>query len=245
MAADAPPKTGVNGVSGAGKLAREVSALQASLLGKLHEEMADGDAALFAAAAQKLAEEFGSVTATAVGTLWERDDASAAIAVEEAEHASLYRPGQMRRRLDQLLEGQRRYEQPFALVVFDVEGPGTRGDDGGGGRQTALAVVGAALGESVRLVDETFRLEEDALCVLAPGQDTVGGVQMAERLLRQLDDLERAGGLRIGISAGVVACPEHGSDAERLLRKADEAMWRARAVSQPVGVGVLDALQDR
>jgi diguanylate cyclase (GGDEF)-like protein len=213
-----------------------VSSLQASLLGKLHEEMAGGDAALFVAAAQKLAEEFGSVTATAVGTLWERD--GAVVAADE-EHPSLYRPGQMRRRLDQLLECQRRYEQPFALVVFDVEGPGARDGDAGGGRQTALAVVGAALGESVRLVDETFRLEEDALCVLAPGQDTVGGVQMAERLLRQLDDLERAGGLRIGISAGVVACPEHGNDAGGLLHKADEAMWRARSVGQPVGLGAL------
>lgn len=243
MATDAPTRSGSPEASSAGNLAREVSALQASLLGKLHEEMAGGDAALFAAAAQKLAEEFGSVTATAVGTVWERSDGATAAA--EA-HPSLYRPGQMRRRLDQLLEAHSRYEQPFALVVFDVEGPGARDENGGGGRQTALAVVGAALGESVRLVDETFRLEEDALCVLAPGQDTVGGVQMAERLLSQLDDLEQAGGLRIGISAGVVACPEHGNNAEGLLHKADEAMWRARAVSQPVGVGALaQPLQDR
>jgi diguanylate cyclase (GGDEF)-like protein len=239
VATDAPTRPGSAGGAGAGKLAREVSVLQASLLGKLHEEMEGGSAALFASAAQKLAEEFGSVTATAVGTLWEGDGSAPAI---EGEHPSLYRPGQMRRRLDQLLECQQRYEQPFALVVFDVEGPGARAEEAGGGRQTALAVVGAALSESTRLVDETFRLEEDALCVLAPGQDTVGAVQMAERLLRQLDDLERAGGLRIGISAGVVACPDHGSEADALLHKADEAMWRARSVGQPVGVG---SLQDR
>jgi diguanylate cyclase (GGDEF)-like protein len=194
---------------------------------------------LFATAAQKLAEEFGSVAATAVGTVLEGGSGAEPAA---AEHPSLYRPGQMRRRLEQLIECQRRYEQPFALVVFDVEGPGTRQGDDGGGRQTALAVVGAALGESVRLVDETFRLEEDALCVLAPGQSTVGGVQMAERLLGQLDELERAGGLRIGISAGVVACPEHGADARELLSKADEAMWRAHVVGQPVGVGALEPL---
>ena len=42
---------------------------------------------------------------------------------------------------------------------------------------------------------------------------------MAERLLRLLDELEAAGGLRIAISAGVVACPEHGNDAEELLRR--------------------------
>jgi len=233
--------------SGAGKLAREVSALQASLLGKLHEEMAGSDAALFASAAQRLAEEFGSVTATAIGTLAERQASLPADEVEvEGRHPSLFRPGQMRRRLDQLLECRRRYEQPFALVVFDVEGPGARVDgDGGGSRETALAVVGAALSDSVRLVDETFRLEEDALCVLAPGQTTVGGVQMAERLLRQLDELEAAGGLKIGIAAGVVAAPEHGTDAEELLHKADEAMWRARSVSQPVGVGALTSMQDR
>ena len=105
-----------------------------------------------------------------------------------------------------------------------------------------LAVVGAALRDSIRLVDEVFSLEEDALCVLAPNQTTVEGVQMAERLLRMLDELESAGGLSIAVSAGVVACPEHGADAERLLHSADEAMWRARAVGQPVGVG---ALQDR
>ena len=226
---------------------------------------------LFATAAQRLAEEFGSVAAVAAGAVQQAgpgaarrvaagagaaakagagsgpagagaagaEAVGARAAEAEQEHPSLFRPGQMRRRLDQLLECRRRYEQPFALVVFDVEGPGAREDDGGGGRQTALAVAGAALGESVRLVDETFRLEEDALCVLAPGQSTVGGVQMAERLLAALEDLERAGGLRIGISAGVVACPEHGDDAETLLRKADEAMWRARAVGQPVGVGAL------
>jgi diguanylate cyclase (GGDEF)-like protein len=118
----------------------------------------------------------------------------------------------------------------------------------GAGRETALAVVDAAVRESVRLVDETFRLQGDGLCVLAPSPTTLGGVQMAERLLSLLDELEAAGGLPIGISAGVVACPEHGTDAEKLLSGADEAMWRARAVGQPVGVGALEGprpVQDR
>jgi diguanylate cyclase (GGDEF)-like protein len=148
----------------------------------------------------------------------------------------------MRRRLEQLLETNRRHGHPFGLAVFDASGPGTKPGDVAGGQDAVLSVVGAALRDSIRIVDEAFRLEEDAICVLAPNTGTVEGVQMCERLLRQLDDLERAGGLRIGISAGVVACPDHGADAEELLHKADAAMWRARAVGQPVGVG---ALQDR
>ncbi len=108
-----------------------------------------------------------------------------------------------------------------------------------------LAIVGAALRDSIRIVDEAFRLEEDAICVLAPNLRTVEAMQMAERLLGQLEDLERAGGLRIAISAGVVACPDHGTDAEQLLHRADAAMWRARALGQPVGVGALEPVQDR
>jgi diguanylate cyclase (GGDEF)-like protein len=233
-----PTSNGAGGGSSAGQVAREVSSLQAALLATLREQMRGGNPEPFADAAQKLAEEFGSVTATAVAAVCDR---TAPVPSLEA-HPSLFQPGHMRRRLDQLIETNKRYGHPFGLVVFDVAGPGIREDEGTENQETMLAVVGAALRESVRIVDETFRLEEDALCVLAPNLTTVDGVQMAERLLRLLDELEAAGGLRITISAGVVACPEHGSDAESLLQKADEAMWRARAVGQPVGVG---ALQDR
>jgi diguanylate cyclase (GGDEF)-like protein len=220
----------------------------------LHEEIGT-NGTRFVETAQRLAGDFGSVTAAAVeatqgpvaapaagnGNGFASEDVQAG-AEEPHELPSLYRPGHMRRRLEQLLETNRRYGHPFGLAVFDASGPGTRPGDVAGGQETVLSIVGAALRDSIRIVDEAFRLEEDALCVLAPNIGTVEGVQMCERLLRQLDDLEKAGGLRICISAGVVACPEHGTDAEELLHKADAAMWRARAVGQPVGVG---ALQDR
>ncbi len=229
--------------------------MHADLLGSLHEEIGT-NGARFADTAQRLAGEFGSVTATAV----EAAQASVAeppaagssdtapaeelqpAAEELHELPSLYRPGHMRRRLEQLLETNRRYGHPFGLAVFDASGPGTRPGDVAGGQETVLSIVGAALRDSIRIVDEAFRLEEQAIAVLAPNIGTVEGVQMCERLLGQLDELEKAGGLRICLSAGVVACPDHGADAEELLHKADAAMWRARAVGQPVGVG---ALQDR
>ena len=225
---------GSGGDSSAGQVAREVSALQATLLAKLREELGGGGVDPFADAAQRLAEEFGSVAATAVSAV-----SAPSTAVPRIEEPDLAGRGRMRRRLDQLIETHKRYAHPFGLVVFDVDGPGVRGDGLEESKETVLAVVGAALRESVRLVDEAFPLERDGVCVLAPNQTTVEGVQMSERLLSLLDELEAAGGLRIGISAGVVACPEHGDDAEELLHKADEAMWRARALGQPVGVGTL------
>lgn len=226
-----------------GRMAIEVAERHRSLLATLREELGDSAGARFAAAAERLAEDFGEVTATAVEAAYEtvRDKDGAGGTVEfvglpREELPSLYRPGHMRRRLDQLIETNRRYGHPFGLAVFDTSGPDTKeGVDG----EMALAVVSAALRDSIRIVDEAFRLEEAAICVLAPNLRTVEGMQMAERLLVQLDELERAGGLRIAVTAGVVACPDHGADADQLLHKADSAMWRARAVGQPVGVGGL------
>jgi diguanylate cyclase (GGDEF)-like protein len=221
------------------RIANEVASLHASLLARLREEMADGDAELFADAAQRLAQAFGAVTATAVDAL------SARSQVDRDPLTSLYGAEQMRRRLDQLLESHKRYGHPFALALFDFEGPGARGEANGApesGPEAAMAIVGAALRESIRLADEAFYLGPHSLCVLAPDQSTVDAVQMSQRLTRILTNLEARGGLRITISAGVASCPEHGIAAERLLREGETAMWRARSVGQPVGVG---DLQDR
>ncbi|HET8814182.1 MAG TPA: GGDEF domain-containing protein [Solirubrobacterales bacterium] len=237
--------------------------MHADLLQSLHEEIGT-NGEHFAQAAQRLAAEFGSVTAAAVeaaqgsggrqggarrsnsgeapsGTPLPSVEGAVETLEQLEELPSLYQPGHMRRRLEQLLETNRRYGHPFGIAVFDAAGPDTRPGDGNG-HETVLAIVGAALRDSIRIVDEAFRLEEDAICVLAPNLHTVEGVQMCERLLGQLDELERAGGMRISVSAGVVACPDHGADADELLHKADAAMWRARSLGQPVGVG---ALQDR
>ncbi len=226
-----------------GRMAIEVAERHRSLLATLREELGTAAGVQFAAAAERLAEDFGEVTATAVEAAYEtvRDQNRAGGTVEfirapREELPSLYRPGHMRRRLDQLIETNRRYGHPFGLAVFDASGPDTKD---GIDSEMALAVVSAALRDSIRIVDEAFRLEEEAICVLAPNLRTVEGMQMAERLLLQLDELERAGGLRIAVTAGVVACPDHGADADHLLHKADAAMWRARAVGQPVGVGGL------
>ena len=248
MPGESPTDNAARGGSPAGRLAREVSSLQASLLARLHRELGPEEPGQFAAAAERLAADFGSVAATAVDAAYEQAAARARVEepTEQRELASLYQPGHMRRRLDQMAETNRRYGHPFALAVFDASGPDARNGHGEGesGQETVLAIVGAALRDSIRLVDEVFRLEEDAICVLAPNLRTVEAVQMAERLLGQLEELERAGGLRITVSAGVVSCPEHGTDVDLLLHKADAAMWRARAVGQPVGLGAL-ALQDR
>ncbi|HWN72681.1 MAG TPA: hypothetical protein VNN15_02610, partial [Solirubrobacterales bacterium] len=125
----------------------------------MHEEIGT-NGTRFADAAQQLAGEFGSVTAAAVeatqgagGRLGDArrpnsgegpanltqapENGSAVLAPERAEELpSLYRPGHMRRRLEQLLETNRRYGHSFGLAVFDASGPGTRPGDVAGGQET-------------------------------------------------------------------------------------------------------------
>jgi hypothetical protein len=132
-------ENGKGPASSAGQVAREVSSLQARLLAKLREEIAGSDREPFADAAQQLAEEFGSVTATAVAAVCEPQVAPPPPALEPETHASLFQPGHMRRRLDQLIETNKRYGHPFGLVVFDVEGPGARQEDESEGQETMPA----------------------------------------------------------------------------------------------------------
>src|SRR5262245_57384194 len=106
--------------------------------------MPGADVETFAAAAKRLAEAFGQVTAGVVDPLGTAGGASPAARPEpgslpahpeperlatqpESERlASLYRPGVMRRRLDQLIESHQRYGHRFCIAVFDVSGPAAR-----------------------------------------------------------------------------------------------------------------------
>jgi GGDEF domain-containing protein len=47
----------------------------------------------------------------------------------------------------------------------------------------------------------------------------------------------------VGVAIGVVACPQHGTDPDRLLELADAAMYRAKAGGERVEMADVDAPQ--
>ena len=160
------------------------------------------------------------------------------------ELPSLYRPGHMRRRLDQLIEDQpaatgaplrpRRLRPPPA--------PSTQRGAAGARGDSTLAVVSAALRDSIRIVDEAFRLEEEAICDPRPRTcRTVEGMQMAERLLDAARRVGAGGGpadrgdgrsRRLPMASGADADP-----AAALLRMkptrrcGGRARWASRSAS--------------
>jgi diguanylate cyclase (GGDEF)-like protein len=95
-----------------------------------------------------------------------------------------------------------------------------------------------SLRRSVRSVDTAARLGGDEFCVLAPEQDGHGGVVLAERLAAAArEDVLTPEMPPIGLSIGVVSCPEHGNDADALMELADRAMYRAKAGGAAVAIG--------
>jgi diguanylate cyclase (GGDEF)-like protein len=208
------------------QLTREISYLHSSLLATFRMEFSQSEPELFAEAAERLAAVFTRIGGYTVDALTQK--------LESGDPATLRTREQMKYRLQQMVALNRRYGSPFALLLVDVDGPGVQGDNA-----DALGFVSNAIRGSIRLMDEAFQTEGDGLCVLAPNQTAASASQMAHRLSEILTRLERSSGLRITVSTGVVGCPEHGEDADLLLRTADTAMWRARATGQPFSVATL------
>jgi diguanylate cyclase (GGDEF)-like protein len=75
----------------------------------------------------------------------------------------------------------------------------------------------------------------DEFIVLAPHQSAESAGVLAERLATAVErEAAPPEGPTVGVSIGVVACPEHGTEAEPLLELADQAMYRAKASGESV-----------
>jgi diguanylate cyclase (GGDEF)-like protein len=101
-----------------------------------------------------------------------------------------------------------------------------------------LMQLAMALRRSIRTVDTPARLGGDEFCVLAPEQDIKGAQILADRLAAAVrEEVVTPDDPPMGISIGVVACPDHGEDAETLIDLADRAMYRAKAAGDEVALG--------
>lgn len=93
-----------------------------------------------------------------------------------------------------------------------------------------LREMGPHLREELRDGDTLARLGGDEFAVLLPGAGAAVAVSVAERLVRAVERPFVIDGqaLSVGASVGLACSPEHASDAETLLRRADVAMYVAK-----------------
>jgi len=94
-----------------------------------------------------------------------------------------------------------------------------------------LQQVGPRLQGALRKSDSIARLSGDEFAVLLPTvNDVSGATRLARRLLQVLEPpfVIEGHNVTIGASVGIVIYPEHGIDAETLMRRADMAMHLAK-----------------
>jgi diguanylate cyclase (GGDEF)-like protein len=116
----------------------------------------------------------------------------------------------------------------FALVLCDMDNlktvNDTHGHDAG---DKALQMLADALRAELRRSDEAYRVGGDEFAVLLPGASRLD----AERVMRRLRDTipggTPTGANRIEASFGI-ALLEPGDDAERVITRADEALYQAK-----------------
>jgi len=133
--------------------------------------------------------------------------------------------------LDVRLAQFQRYGRPFALFLMDVDGLKSANDAWGHEiGDNLLKDAGQRMAEALRRGDRVGRLGGDEFLVIAEcGEWEVE--HLAQRLLQAMRirfGWGRARG-RLSASIGIAVCPQDGDDATTLLRRADMAMYQAKA----------------
>jgi diguanylate cyclase (GGDEF)-like protein/PAS domain S-box-containing protein len=135
-------------------------------------------------------------------------------------------------RLSVALAQARRHNQMLAVMFLDLDHFKTVNDTlGHSGGDKLLQSVAQELTLLVRDGDTVARVGGDEFTLLLPNITRMDdATNVAERVLEMLRQPRLLGGheFQVGTSIGITVFPADGQDAERLLRNADTAMYRAK-----------------
>ncbi len=123
------------------------------------------------------------------------------------------RPALERSLIDRLATRER-YENPFSIVMFFIEG------------NVEVAATIDTLHELVRVTDRAFSLNEREYVVVLPETDLAGALMFADRAAEELTELVGARSF-----AGVTAAID-GDCKRTILNRADTALYRAKMDEQ-------------
>ncbi|HEY8255364.1 MAG TPA: PleD family two-component system response regulator [Rhizomicrobium sp.] len=140
----------------------------------------------------------------------------------------------MARHLDTLLEGAQKNGRPLAFVIMDIDFfkqvNDTYGHDIG---DEVLKEFASRIAANVRGIDLACRYGGEEFVVAMPDTDTAFACNIAERLRQSIETtpvkISRAPGqLSITISIGIAQCEGEADTADKLLHRADQALYRAK-----------------
>lgn len=130
------------------------------------------------------------------------------------------------RQLKLELDRARRYDHPVNLAMFDLNGFKRINDTFGHqeGDRALLEVADAMRGQ-LRSGDTLFRWGGDEFALILPQVSRADALRVAERYAEAVGRVH-VGRLPLSLSIGLASYPMDANDAEALLRKADDLMYR-------------------
>ena len=142
--------------------------------------------------------------------------------------------------LEQLEEAdshERRRRGAFSILMLDLDRFKNVNDSlGHAAGDALLQQVAHRLKSALRGTDVLARLGGDEFAIIQAGCDDqrTGSIDLATRISKRIAEPFLLPGHRveIGTSIGIAMAPEHGSDQEQLLKKADLALYRSKSAGR-------------
>ncbi len=122
--------------------------------------------------------------------------------------------------------------ESLALLFVDVDNlKAINSANGHSAGSRALERVAQVADGLIRSQDRLYRYGGDEFCILLLGASAMGGAKLGERLLERVKESPLDGDgrqIRLSVSVGVAAFPEHADGAQSLLDSADRALLKAK-----------------
>jgi diguanylate cyclase (GGDEF)-like protein len=122
-----------------------------------------------------------------------------------------------------------RYGLPVSLIIFDLDYFKKINDNYGHLKGDAvLRAIGKTVNAHIRRVDYFFRWGGDEFLIVLPNTGVEGALCAAEKIRGLIGQLKPEGIGGLSISAGVAQLGEGDPDLRAVLKRADEALYRAK-----------------
>jgi two-component system, cell cycle response regulator len=146
-----------------------------------------------------------------------------------------------------LVSGARRHGRPLSAAVIDIDHFKAINDaHGHAAGDAVLASVSATLRHHLRAEDHLGRLGGEEFLALLPDADADAAAVAAEKLRSEVADLVvEHDGVRLRVTVSVGWAAWDGESPEELLRRADEAVYAAKALGRDRAEGAPASLHRR
>lgn len=244
LAADVARAACVGGRLETRRVAERIASLQQLVAARLFSPEAGPEHAEPLLAAERL----GKVMAAAHAATGERMLRAQAQRLEELANTDpltgLRNVRFMRERMREMASLYRRYGRRFGLLLVDLDDFKRVNDTFGHAAGDRILVrIADTLRESLRTDDVAVRLGGDEFCVLTPSQTILALRVLSQRIGAAVRRVRGPDGAPTCVSIGIVACPRHGEEPDRLLDLADRAMYVAKASSRCAAVALPDDIE--